>query len=175
MNLKKEIIKRSGLLTEEMADEDKEKVRKAVLAFISMFPSSDGFSFEEVKAKIGGKFPSEDFEDVIADMILDGLLKGTSYSFFITDKGRSQVEIKQTPKPRTGKQIVNNMEMHELMMLASAMESENWDDINNPTSYDLTRFKVIVDEEGISKEYPEVTKFKKADWKYFFKTAFSHL
>lgn len=171
--IKNEILKNSGL-NEEMANEDREEVKKAVLTFLSMFPGT-GFSFEEVRSKIGREFSSEDFEEVIADMILDGLLRGTSYSFFLTDKGRSQVEIKKKPVVRTGKQVVNNMEMYELMLLAGAMESEDWDDVKNPSSYDLTRFKVIVDEEGISKEYPEIKKFKKPDWVYFFKTAFSHL
>ena len=178
--IKNEILKNSGL-NEEMANEDREEVKKAVLMFLSMFPGT-GFSFEEVRSKIGREFSSEDFEEVIADMILDGLLRGTSYSFFLTDKGRSQVEIKKPEKRKkksstgpTGKQVVNNMEMYELMLLAGAMEQEDWDDEKNPSSYDLTRFKVIVDEEGISKEYPEIKKFKKPDWVYFFKTAFSHL
>lgn len=170
--IKNEILKNSGL-NEEILDEDREKVKKSVLTFLSMFPGA-GFSFEEVRSKIGEEFSSEDFEDVIADMILDGLLRGTSYSFFLTDKGRSQVEIKK-PVVKTGKQIVNNIEMYELMMLAASMESEDWESINNPTKNDLSIFKGLVKEAGLHEEYPEIKRFKAADWKYFFKRAFSHL
>lgn len=170
--IKKEILKNSGL-NEEMADLEREKLKKAILTFVSMFPG-DGFSFEEVRSKIGKEFPSEDFEEVIADMILDGFLRGTSYSFFLTDKGRSQVEIKK-PVVKSGKQIVNDIEMHELMMLAATMESEDWESIDSPTNKDLSNFRVLVKEAGLYREYPEIRKLKKQDWVYFFKTAFSHL
>lgn len=94
--IKKEIMKNSGLINEELDDSQKEKVKKAILTYISLFPASDGFSSEQIKAKIGVKYPSEDIEDVISDMIIDGLLKGKTYSFFLTDKGKSKVEIKKT-------------------------------------------------------------------------------
>lgn len=179
--IKQEILKNSGL-NEEISEENQQKVKQAILAFTSMFSENETFSAEQVKSKIGANFPTEDIHNVIADMIIDGYLRGTSNSFSITDKGRSQVEIKKPEKRKKksstgppGKRVVDNMEMHDLMMLAAAMESENWDNIKNPSSYDLTRFKAIVDEEGISKEYPIISLFKKRDWVYFFKTAFSHL
>ena len=107
--IKNEILKNSGL-NEEMANEDREEVKKAVLTFLSMFPGT-GFSFEEVRSKIGREFSSEDFEEVIADMILDGLLRGTSYSFFLTDKGRSQVK---STKTNIKKEIFSEKELEEI-------------------------------------------------------------
>lgn len=67
------------------------------------------------------------------------------------------------------------MKTFELMQLSNVMEAEDWDDYNNPSVDDLKKFKQIVKDEGLLKEYLDVKKFNKKHGDIFFITAFSHL
>jgi len=141
-----------------MADEDKEKVRDSVLAFASMFSKDDAISYKQVKAKIGGDFPNKDFQDVIADMILDGFLKGTADEFAITDEGRSQVK---STKTNVRKEIFSEQELEEI----GAIVDYNLDDESGDWNYKKLRRE-------IKKAFPKLSEDRVkeyGDWKKLIK------